>query len=406
MTSWLLIGGCLLGLLGVEQAQRVLFPGETSLWGWRWGRTRRQEKLKGGDSASRITPQFDRSPDRILKGYSQYCQRLQTDSPLEVEESLRKRLLETRDRYPRVLLGCLLAQASLLLDNREEAHALIEEAEESLRMDWRVLDPTFLAIAETLKQTEALLFLQEGNGPIVLDILDESEKLFGKKRKWIPLIRAETHLLQGDLELCQTCLLSFLKQEESKSGNKPVIDLPPGAWAILGESYLRQGEWEKLDRVLAVCIGLKKLSVEDRAAVLRLKVELFLRDQNSEEVWRTVDEIRDLAKKHEHHRGIARSFHLACARAHFFEGDSREALRRLQLAENESRYPTARQEIEFYRALILETEDRIEDSRLLWTQLSNAPAGTYFAKVARRRCQEIADIPSRIPEAAVSSTIG
>ena len=203
MTSWILLGGCLLGLFGVERAQQVLFPGETPLWGWRWGRTRRQEKLTGGDSASRITPQFAFSPERILQGYHQYCRQLQMDAPSEIEETLRKRLFETKDRDQRILLYGLLAQASLLLDNREEAHALIEEAEESLRFDWRILDPVFLSVSETLKQTKALIYLQEGNCPIVLDLLEESERLFGK-RKWIPLLRAETHLLKGDLEECQS----------------------------------------------------------------------------------------------------------------------------------------------------------------------------------------------------------
>ncbi len=402
MTNWILLGGCLLGLFGVEWVQRVLFPGETSLWGWWRGRTRRQEQLTGGDSASRITPQFDLRPDRVLNDYTHYCRRLQVGPPSEVEESLRKRLFETKDRNQRVLLYTLLAQASILLDNRSEAHALIEEARESLRSDWRILDPTFRMVASTVKQVESLLYLQEGNCPIVLDLLEESEQLFGKQ-SWITVLRGETYLLKGELRSCQTHLLKFLNQEEKENSGKAVINLPAGSWAILAESYLRGHDWERLDRVLATCVGLKKLSIEDRAAVLRLRVELSIKDHQTEEAWMNVEELGALANNLKYHRGLARTFQLASARAHFYEGNTTESLRRLQLAENECRYPVALWEVEFFRALVLETEDRMEDAISTWENLSRRASGTYYGRVAQNRWDELERQSSQMQNALITT---
>ncbi|MCA9427103.1 MAG: hypothetical protein KC994_18625 [Candidatus Omnitrophica bacterium] len=404
MTNWILLGGCLLGLFGVEWARQVLFPGETPLWGWRWGRTRRQEKLKGGGSVSRITPQFALSPDQILPGYSKWAERLESQPPMEVEESLRKKLFETKDRIPRLLLTGLLAQASLQLGNREEAHALLEEAEENLRSNWINLDPVFLFVAERIAQTKALIFFQEGNCPIVLDILSEAERLFGKK-EWMQLLKAEIHLLQGGFIESIHLLEPMIDRVGDRSSNANANRLNSTIHALLGESYLRSGDWENLERVLAVASAPKAISPHDEAAILRLKLEVQLQRGDIEAAKGSVKDLEHLAKKCVGHRGLARCFHVACSRVEVYQGNAIEALRRLQLAENECRYPAALWEVNLCRAFILESEDRFEDAIQVWRSLIKSAPGTFFGKIAQTRIAMLAEAKDPTPSSSLHAEI-
>lgn len=385
MNSWIWLGGCVLGLFGVERAQRIFFPGDPPLWGWRWGRTRRQEETTGGGPGDRTTPlSLKLTPDQVLPGYSNWLKRLELQPSMQVEEELRKQLPSIGDREGRALLCGLLAQASLLLDNRFEAHCLIEEAEESLLSGGATTSQRGRAAAEALTRMKGLLLFQEGDVPAVSSVLDESEARFGRD-SWSSLLRAENVLLAGETAACQSILFAHLRDPKSRHPEKPTIELPAGAWAVLGESYLRERDWEKLDRVLAVCLGLRKLPVEDRIAVIRLRVELLLHDGEIEEAWRQVGGIHQEWKGQKTHRGLARAFHLSCARVHLYEADTKEGLRRLQLAENESRYPIAIWEVEFLRAIFLETDNRMDEANAVWRSLASDAPFTYFGRVAERR---------------------
>ena len=151
-------------------------------------------------------------------------------------------------------------------------------------------------------------------------------------------------------------------------------------------------------------MGLKKLAIEDRAAVLRLRVELFLKDHDNQEAWRSVAELRSLTEKFKHHRGVARSFHLACSacismRVSPLRRSDASDLPRMNAAIRPLR------EVDFLRALILETEDRTDEANSVWTNLSRAAAGTYYGRVAQNRIQDLGRHLSEVPEVSIPTGV-
>jgi len=78
-------------------------------------------------------------------------------------------------------------------------------------------------------------------------------------------------------------------------------------------------------------------------------------------------------------------------------------MRRLQLAENESRYPAALWEVNLFRSFLLETEVRFEEALQSWRDLSEAAAGSYFGHIARDRAKVLANATTRAVESSLQA---
>jgi len=403
-SSWVWVGGCLLGLVLLERAHRKFFPGEKSLLSGRLGRTRRREIPGGIGSGNRIVPHGNLPIQKLVPQLPQLSNQLVHDDPELVARRIRKVLFETRCEPSRAVLTCLLAEVALLQRDREEASCRIEEALEILDRARDPLDWRTLVAWEWLSRFRVNHFLQEGRVSEVLKLLDDSEFRLGF-REWIALSRAQAYLLMGKEDLCRRETLPLLVEENSASCKRSHNDV---AWArlLLGESYLQDREMDKLKVTIRNFGPRPRLTEGDHAVFARLQLEILLHLKNRPAAWRQVGVLARLCEKNPNHQGLSRNLHQACARLHAVEGDYVEAHRRLQLAENDAEYPVALWDVRLQLGMLLEAEGRYDEAISVWDALAKEAVKTRYGSLAESRrirlvsppqAEETATVPSAIP---------
>jgi hypothetical protein len=364
------MGGCALGLIGLERAQRIFFPGAPTLFG-RWqGRTRHRESRPGGpgDWAALVSVNLE--------------QALRED-PQGLEVQLRKQLLEAQTAPQKVLLACLLADLAARRGDRSECRALIEEADEALRSAWEPYNQTFQSALSSILRLKSLFWLQEGCVERVFETLETAVLLNGKA-DWVSLIKAQAHLLSGETARCRAeidTLLSPKEPAKRSSGSREQVR----ALLVRAESFLRDMDFDALSWILKSLDLAGPLSEEDLCVYARLRIESALHADDTQAAWRYAGLLRKPLRANPGHQGMARIFHLSCSRLHLAENNHEEAHRRLQLAENVALYPVARWEVDFLLGALLESEDREEEAMAIWERLAHEAGNIHFGKIAQAR---------------------
>lgn len=365
MGSLVLMGGCLLGLLGLEWARRNLFPGHPPPSRWWTGRSRsRGSRLGGPDHRTALLHQSSETLDSFFSNSAQLA-----------EEQLRKALLESRSATERVRILCLLSDLASRKGERQDCLAFLEEAEEALRSDWKPLDRGCLQALEALLRTKTLAHLQEGAPAESLQCLQESESVLGLS-PWGLRVRSECHLLAGRTDEA----LSDLTKLESLGWDKSAE-----FHLLRAECHLRARDYDALDWSLKAADLLSPYPDREKVIAASLRIERALHDGSIASAWRAVGVIHECLSRKVGDTGFRRAFHLGCARVHLAEGDLVEAHRHLQLAENNAPYPVALWDVHLLLGAVLEAEDRTEEARAVWERLISEARGTYFAGVAEAR---------------------
>lgn len=382
--SWgamLWFGGSTLGQVLSELTQRYVFPGGPFPAWRRLRRTRCRESHEGGSAS--WTALFDSSWDsasgslapRIPKGFLN----LQSGH----EAALVERSLQEKRPSTRSVLLCLRADLAAHRGDREEARQLITEAEDIISLVWEPHLIQARYVYELVLRMKALFFYQEGQTDAASSALTQVEKLFGW-REWVILAKAEVALLTEQTRMSHALADQILGNlSRQASGTAPGLEY--SALLLKAESFLREQDTDGLDWTLRKLQPLSTPNPMDRATYLRARVELSILRNDLSSAWRPVTGLHNSLGAHPGHMGIARVYHLCCARLHQLEEHYPESHQRLQLAENASLYPLAHWEAEILLASILESEDREAEAHAIWAQLARNCGETYFGRLARAR---------------------
>ena len=265
----------------------------------------------------------------------------------------------------------------------EEAHALTQEAMDRLTQSKSARSAAFRLALETLLKFESMLCLREGQCEQVRALLEEAESRFGR-RDWTVELWSETYLLEGRTDLCRASLHRLLDNPKEK--RRPTgFALRASAHLIEAESYLHDRNTERLQRALVKMDPRQFRTVEDKAAFVRLKSEGMLLLGDLPGAWRQIGILHRLVQSRPQDRGLKRGLHMACARLHLAEGNTREAHRRLQIAENECLYPIAHWEKDALLGWFWNRKVGFREAESLWDRLSREASGTHFGSLAKAR---------------------
>lgn len=399
MNSWIWLGGCLLGWFGVELVQHHFFPGEPP-WYRRWrGRTRCRENTAGDGPVSRTVPHNSHIFfEDLIPDFHEIEARITNHERAEVVPLLRKLCFESSNPISRSVYSILLAECALMDGNEMEARACLDDA-------WDLIEDVSHSetrrsrhlVIEKLYRFEAVLAYRKGQTAKAVHFLDEALQTVGF-REWIGILNAEVNLLLGKTEACRSEVLrtrGWLTNHEERS-DSPILAI---LQMIEAESYLRDGRMIEFWKSLRKLGTRSDLPASDRAAVESLQIEGLLSANNIAAAWRHVGTLYHLIKSFPEDKGLHRLFQLSCARIHLSEGNTLEAHRRLQLAENDSEYPVALWEVRFTLGMVLEAEGRLEEAAMVWQNLQSEAPGTYYAHVARSRISRcLAFLPETVQE--------
>jgi hypothetical protein len=376
------LGGCLLGLFGVELAQRVFFPGESPFEKW-LGRSSHRESKTGSGSIFRTTPRNRFAVSIFAPEFHRLSRKMENQPGSVSEISIRRALSAAKGEPTRAMLACLLAEKVLSSGDTEEAHALTQEAMNRLTQSKSTRSAAFRLALERLLKFESMLYLREGQCQRVRDLLAEAESRFGR-REWTVEIGAETYLLEGRTDLCRASLHGLLDQPKGQRRAAGCV-LRASALLIEAESHLHDRNTQRLQRTLFKMDPRQFRTVEDKAAFVRLKSEGMLLMGDLPGAWRQIGILHRFAQSRPQDRGLKRTLHMACARLHLAEGNTKESHRRLQIAENECLYPIAHWEKDALLGMVLESEGRFQEAEKLWDRLSQEASGTHFGSLAKAR---------------------